>query len=555
VNLLSFKKPNIPASLKYSKVPLNRILEDSAQEFPNRYAVIFEDFSITYSDLNSLANRFANSLKDYLHVNKGDRVAVFLPNQSQFIIAFYGIIKTGAIAVLLDAMSKEQELYHFLKDSGAETIITSEHLCPIVNQVQRDLKLKTVIVCKPNDSVSVFTSINKSEMNYILKNGNVSLLELILASEPHHPEVNIDSKDIATIMYTGGTTGSPKGVMHTHYNHIVTVTQQSTWWGLGKGCETGGLFIPVTHVGGLCCSLNMLIHIAGTIVLMQRFDPSQFLKLIQEHGIGFVCAVPTVYLALASHPDVEKYDLSTLKVCLSGGAHLPFEVWSLFKSKIGVGITNGFGMTESSSQITLCPPGFFKKELIGLPIPDTQVKIVDPENGDKILGVREEGEIVAKGPQFMKGYWENPEETDATVRGGWLFTGDLGLFDENGLFYHIGRKKELINTGGLKVWPNEVEGVLYDNQAVKEAIVIGVTDKYWGEKVKAFVVLEPEYNVKVSENDIIQYCKTKLSRFKAPKEVEFREKIPKTPLGKPLRRVLVEEEKEKELNLKSQKQQ
>ena len=541
-----FWPESVPKSIEYPDLPLGEVLRESARNYPENPAIIYFGGRMTYAELDRLVDRFATAIQD-LGVKKGDRVGIFLPNIPQFVIAFYGALRAGAICVACSPLYKGRELEHQLNDAGAETLVAMDTLYPIVQDIRGRTKLRNVITTSPRDYLPPLLRL-LAPLKGVKSHkcpGALDFLSLMKRYDARPKPVEMKPDDLALLQYTGGTTGVPKGAMISHRNLVVNARQCEVELPVHRGVDVNVTALPLFHIFGMTCAMNAAV-LTGTTMLMipDPRDPKGILNAITKHKATVFCSVPTMYNALINRPDIAKYDLTTLRACLSGAAPLPVEVQKKFEQLTGGRLVEGYGLTESSPVTHVNPLDDPKKNRpgsIGIPFPDTDAKIVDLETGAKELKTNEVGELVIKGPQVMQGYWNEPDETKIALKDGWLYTGDIAKMDEDGYFYIVDRKKDMIDVSGLKVWPREVEEVLYEHPAISEAAVLGVPDAYRGETVKAYVTLKPGYEGKVSEEDIINFCKERIASYKAPRSVEFRMSLPKTLVGKILRRTLREE--------------
>lgn len=544
--------PETAPSLEYPRVPLTYFLEQSAAAYPDSFAIYFMGKRITYRELLLLSYRFANALIAR-GVKKGDRIAIMLPNTPQAVISYYGALFAGAIVVMTNPLYTERELVHQLNDSGAETIITLDLLYNRVSSVRSSTPLKRLIVTSIGDFLPFLKKMmyplvqkKQGQNPQITYGGDVESFRTLLNDcDPTPIYLTIDpEEDIALLQYTGGTTGVAKGVMLTHANLIANAIQcQAVLYKLVKGKERILGVLPLFHVYGMTTVMNKGIAIAAEIVLMPKYDVNQILAVIDKRKPTLFPGAPTMYIALINHPELKNHDLSSIEACVSGSAPLPIEVKNKFEELTNGKLVEGYGLTEASP-VTHSNPIWGKSITgsIGLPWPDTDCRIVDTATGEE-LAQGEVGEVAVKGPQVMRGYWNRPEETAAVLRDGWLLTGDMGYMDENGYFYIVDRKKDMIIAGGYNIYPREVEEVLFEHPAIQEAAVIGVPDPYRGETVKAFVVFKEGQTATVEELD--EHCRKRLAAYKIPRQYEVRSTLPKTIVGKVLRRQLQDEDKQR----------
>lgn len=543
----------VPPTLSYPDVPLFHYLLDAAERAPNRPAIGFFGKNLTYAEVADRAKRLARALQA-LGVQKGDRVAIMLPNCPASVIGYYGALLAGAVVVQTNPLYTERELEHQLADSGAETILVLDQLFPRVWNVRGKTSLRRIITVSLKDDLPFPKNVlypwlqrRKGQWVRIPKDadGVWRLMDLLRAYPPEPEPVAIDPRDdLALFQYTGGTTGTPKAAMLTHRNLVANTEQCVAWMGnVAYGQEVILGVLPFFHVYGMTVVMNFAVRTAAKMVLVPKFDVNEVLKRIEKERPTLFPGAPTIYVALINHPDIRRYDLSSIKVCLSGSAPLPVDVQQKFEALTGGRLVEGYGLSETSP-VTHANPidGRNVAGSIGVPWPDTDCRIVDPQTGQP-LPPRQIGEVAVRGPQVMKGYWNQPEQTAAVLRDGWLLTGDLGYMDEDGYFYIVDRKKDMIIAGGYNIYPREVEEVLYEHPAVREAAVIGVPDPYRGETVKAFIVLKD--GAHVTEQELDAFCRQRLAAYKVPRIYEFRQELPKSAVGKVLRRVLQEEERGK----------
>lgn len=538
--------------LDYPDVPLTQLLKDVVEQYPNHRAIHFLGKDMTYLQLNDKVQRFASVLKS-LGVKKGDRVAIMLPNCPQAVICYYGILQIGGIVVQTNPLYMERELLHQLNDSGAKIMVCLDLVYPKVKKVWRDTLLKEVIVTGLQDFLPfpknwLFPLIQKRKGLFVsidyTSEPCQSFCRLLEKAIPYMDQEFIHpGEDLALLQYTGGTTGIAKGVMLTHRNLVANVIQGKTWFYKARiGDEKVLAVVPFFHVYGMTIGMNLSISLAGCLVMIPRFDIPLLLKAIHKQKPTIFPGAPTMYIGLLNHSGLEKYNISSIDACLSGSAALPLEVQEKFEMITGGRLVEGYGLTECSP-VTHANPVWDKRKTgsIGVPWPDTEAKIVDLET-EEPLPPGEIGELAVKGPQVMKGYWNRPEDTQAVMRDGWLLTGDVAYMDGDGFFYIVDRKKDMINASGFNVYPREVEEVLFEHQAVMEAAVVGIPDSYRGETVKAFIVLKE--GAEVTREELDEFCRKRLSAYKVPKAYEFRKELPKTLVGKVLRRALAEETKD-----------
>lgn len=550
---LRFYPPNIPLDIKVTDETLPGLLRDSARRYPDQTALVFYGHKTSYRELDEATDRFALRLLAG-GLKPGDRLALLLPNSPQFVIAYYGALRAGAIVVPCNPLYVERELEQQLRDSGAKILVTLTLFYKLVKAVAPKVGLEKIIVGNIKDFFPpalklLFTALKEQKEGHrvALDGPNTVSWEGFLASGADQPAVylpEVKADDVALYQYTGGTTGTPKAAVLTHRNLATNARMCWAWLGDGpRGTATTLAVVPFFHVYGMTGALNLTIYSAGTLVLLPKFVPTDVLKAIHKYHPTLFPGVPAMYIALLDHPDVGKYDLSSIEACISGAAPLPVEVQTRFEKLTGARLIEGFGMTEASP-VTHGNPvyGHRKEGSIGLPFPGVRAKIVDLENGDTDLPVDEIGELVVSGPMVMQGYYNRPGETASTVRDGWLYTGDIARMDADGYFYIVDRKKDMILSNGFNVYPRDVEEVLYQHPAIKEAVVIGAPNTRGDVTVKAFVVLKD--GEKATAEEVIEFCRERLARYKAPRLVEFRAELPKTLIGKHLRRVLVKEEQD-----------
>ncbi len=538
----------VPRSLDYPRVPLQHLLEEAARRFPDHPAIIYYGRRISYQELDELTRMIAAALHE-LGVRKGDRVSLNLPNLPQFVIAFYGTLRLGAIAVQTNPMYTERELIELVEDSGAETMITLDLLYPRVAAIQPKTHLKRVILTGAGEFLpglkrALYPLKLRLEGKRVKLGGKGKgefyrfgeLLRSCRTLRPPKVELSPE-EDVAVLQYTGGTTGMPKGAMLTHWNLVANALQTRAWFlQAEEGEERTLAVLPFFHVYGMTVAMNLTVALGSAMILVPRFQIDEVLKLISKFRPTMFPGAPTIYVALNSHPHIKRYRISSIKECISGSAPLPVEVKRRFEELTGGRLVEGYGLSEASP-VTHCNPldGRDVPGSIGIPLPDTDAKIVDPESGEE-LGVGEVGELLVRGPQVMKGYWRRPEETAQALRGGWLHTGDIARMDERGYFYIVDRRKDVIIASGYNVYPREVEEVIHQHPKVAEAAVIGVPDPYRGETVKAFIV--PKEGEELDEEELLAFLRERLARYKVPKLIEFRESLPKTAVGKVLKREL-----------------
>jgi long-chain acyl-CoA synthetase len=555
----------VPATIDYPNVPMHQALLDTAAKYPDRTALIYGnvveplggrlmDATMSYSRLLELTLRFAAALQA-LGVKKGDRVAVHLPNCPQFAIAYYATLMVGGIVVTCNPQYTPREMKHQLSDSGTKVAVTLSLTYPILKQIRADIPVEHVIVANvkeyfPGLLKFLFTVAKEKKEGHfqdISGDANTYWFQDLLAKAAAKPQpVTVTSEDTAVLMYTGGTTGLSKGAQLTHRNLVANAIQVRSWLpDLKVGQESVLTALPMFHSFGMTVCMNMGVLTGGTMILIPNPRVlDHVLKSINKHKPTLFPGVPAMYVSITNRPDIKEYNVSSIKACISGAAGLPPEVQESFEKLTGGKLVEGYGLSEATP-VTHCNPIYGKRKQgswIGLPMPDTIATIRDLETGEKDLGSGEIGELCVKGPQVMKGYWNMPTETANSLRDGWLHTGDIARMDNDGFFQIVDRKKDMIlGTGGFNIYPREVEDVLYEHPKVMEAAVAGVpigVDK--GERVKAYVVLKQGETA--TEEEIIEYCRQNLAPYKVPKFVEFRSELPKTMVGKILRRVLIEEE-------------
>ncbi|MHA6252082.1 long-chain-fatty-acid--CoA ligase [Oceanobacillus sp. CAU 1775] len=544
----------IPIHIDYEEKPLSSFLEETASKFPEKKALHFMGKELSYGELYTQAKQFANYLQS-LGLQKGDKVAIMLPNSPQAVISYYGILFAGGTVVQTNPLYTERELEYQVKDSDTSIIICLDILLPRVTNVQGKTKLKHKIVTGIKDYLPfpknlIYPFIQKKEYNMVVKveqSEDTHVWQNIMKnSKPEFKKPEIDPKnDIALLQYTGGTTGHPKGVILTHYNLVANLQMCEAWLYKTKpGEETVLAVLPFFHVYGMTTVMNFAVKQASKMILMPKFNAEDVLKVIDKQKPTLFPGAPTIYIGLINHPDISKYDLSSIRACISGSAALPKEVQDKFEQITGGRLVEGYGLTETSP-VTHANPVWGNRinGSIGLPWPNTDAKVVSLETGEEVP-TGETGEIVVKGPQVMRGYWNNPEETDNVLKDGWFHTGDMGYMDEKGYFYVVDRKKDMIIAGGFNIYPREVEEVLYEHEAIQEAVIVGVPDPYRGETVKAFIVLKDGHQV--TEEELNAFTRERLAAFKIPRKYEFRDELPKTIVGKILRRKLLEEELNKQ---------
>ncbi|MCU9593992.1 long-chain fatty acid--CoA ligase [Caldibacillus thermolactis] len=520
---------HIQSEIVIPDLSLPDMLQETVKKYPNHSAIYFYGREMSYTELGQLTDKFGAALQEK-GIKKGDRIAIMLPNSPQYIISYYGILKTGGIVTQVNPMYTPTELEYILNDSEAKAIVIYEPLLPVLEQVIHKTSVELVIKVNlqgaaSEDEVSI-------DFNDFLYKAKGSILDIDI--QPN--------EDVAVLQYTGGTTGRSKGAMLTHRNLYANVLQCYEFFKdfINPGEDRKLSVIPFFHVYGMTSCINLTILTGSTNIILPRFDVDEVLETIKNAKPNSFPGVPTMYIALLNHPKAKEYGIDSIKVVNSGSAPMPVEVMRSFEEQTGSKILEGYGLSEASPT-THCNPifGSRKPGSVGIGIPNTDYKIVDLATGTQELKPGEIGELIIKGPQVMKGYWNMPEETINTIRDGWLYTGDIAYMDDEGYLYIVDRKKDMIIASGYNVYPREVEEVLYEHPAIKEAVVIGIPDAYRGENVKAVIVLKEK--TKLSENELIEYCREKLAPYKVPRVVEFREELPKTSVGKILRRRIREE--------------
>jgi long-chain acyl-CoA synthetase len=545
-----FYDPAVPLNLEYPEVTLCTLFNETVVTNGDSTALIYFGKTLTYTQLSDQVAKMANSLKD-LKVGKGGKLALILPNCPQFVIGYYAGLFTGATVVPVNPLSTETELLHIFQDSTVSVVICLDLLADRVERVRDRLKasgeeeiakhvyytslkdympfpLKLLYPFKQKLSPEAKVCLAGAEAYKSLINGSSSV---------EVPQVDLH-KDIAVLIYTGGTTGKPKGVMLSHHALVVNASQVKAWVEMNES-ERLLTVLPVFHGFGMSVCMNGPIASGASIILVPRFEAGDVLKNIDRHKPTLFAGVPTMFIALINHPKLNDYSLSSLRACYVGAAALPPEIKKQFEGLTGARLMEGYGLTESVTAICANPyTGENKTGSIGMPFPDVIMGIRDMESGEEELSAGEVGEIVLKSPSVMLGYYNRPMETAGALRNGWLYTGDVGMMDADGYFYIVDRKKDMIISGGFNVYPREVEDILYSHPAVKEASVIGVPDPYKGERVKAYVTLKEGANS--GETEIITFCKQHLSPYKVPRQVEFCQELPKTAIGKVLKRALRE---------------
>jgi len=540
----------VSPNLSYEEIPVYEYLDRMATEHPRRKAIVFNNWKINYKKLKSLTETVAANLRSY-GLSPGDRVAIMLPNLPQTIIAYWGILKAGGAVVMTNPLYMEKELLHHFGDSQSKFLITLDLVWPKLADLLARLGLERVFVTCISDCLRFpLTWLYQLKMQREKKVPDIPFdservlpwKKLVQKGEVFIKYTPDPRQDLAALQYTGGTTGISKGVMLTHYNLAANVLQaMAILHHIRHGKHSVLGLLPYFHIYGLTVCVNFATAIGATLVPYPRFVPRDVLKAIHKVKPTIFPSAPAVFQALLQQKDIDKFDLSSIDYCICGSAPIPVETMERFRKSTGAAIIEGYGLTEASPITHLNPlRGRRKPGSIGLPFPDTDAAVVDMEKGTQVLPSGEIGELVVKGPQMMKGYWNRADETARTLRDGWLYTGDVAYMDDEGYFYIVDRKKDLIITGGLNVYPREIDEVLYEHPGIKEAVSVGIPNSVRGEVIKAFIV--PRDGEELSRSEIISFCRQKLASFKVPREIEFREELPKTIVGKVLRRALRDEE-------------
>jgi long-chain acyl-CoA synthetase len=530
-------------TLQYEKITMPQALTRSVNQFPDKTALIFIDSRISYKQLDDMVNRFANALID-LGVKPGDKVAMLMPNMPQLVAATYGAWRAGAVVIMNNPLYTDKELEYQFNNSESSFLITLDLLGPRMIALKPKTPIKHIVVAHIRDHLrfpkkQLLPIVAKDKHRNIPPTPNVYEWMDVLKKYPAtNPNIPVDFESLASLQYTGGTTGVSKGVMLTHANLVKNVQQTLAFFpGFNRGENTLLGTLPFFHSFGLTTCMNISIWMGWTDVLIPRPEPEALLEAVHKYKVNFFPAVPTMYVGVLNHPKASQYNLTSIKGCFSGAAPLPIEVIKEFESKTGSQICEGYGLSETSPVATTNPfGGVTKVGSVGLPVPDTDIKIVDLIDGQKEMPMGESGEIIIKGPQVTSGYYKMPEETAIAIRDGWLYTGDIGKMDEDGYFYIVDRKKDMIIAGGYNIYPREIDEVLFEHPKILEACAVGIPDPYRGETVKAFVVLKPGETMTAEE--VIKYCQEKLAKYKVPKMVEFMTSLPKSGVGKILRKEL-----------------
>ncbi len=570
----------VPRSLGYTEEPLFSILERSAERDPNGTSLIFFGKRITFRQLDELSNRFANALVA-LGLKKGDRVCLLLPNCPQFVIAYFGILKAGGIVVALNPLQTEREIEYEVRDSGAKILVTLnlELTLPKVLSIREKTGLERIIVTSLKEYLPfplslLFNLAMRKELVKMPKEGGgiLHFRRLLRRHPPSKPGVKVEGEDVALIQYTGGTTGLPKGCVLTHFNLLANVRQVGAYsvqffpeerfeplpqeyrkflpaeqverYTTGKGMGPVMGVLPLFHVYGMTVIMNTSIAGGMPLILFPRADLKRILRAIRRYRPETFPSITTLAVGLMEHPEAKRCDFTSIRVTGFGAMSVPphlKERWSKLTRGLSI---EGYGLSEASPVTHMMPAHLKDPSSFGIPVPDTDAKVVDIETG-KELPPGKEGELCVRGPQVMKGYWNRPEETAKALRDGWLHTGDVVRMSEDGLFYFVEREKDLLKCKGYLVSPAEIENVLYEHPAVALCAVVGKPDEAAGELPKAFVVLKEEYKGKVGEKELMEFVNQRVALYKKVREIEFRDDLPKSLVGKVLRRVLREEEKRK----------
>lgn len=538
-------EPGVPATLDYDETCLPAFLEQTAARYPERMALVFQGYEVTFRQLNEMVNRFAAGLHAF-GIGRGDSVAILLPNTIPCVAAYFGILKLGAVAVMNNPLYSDRELEHQFNDSGAKLLITLDLLANRMAALRAKTGIKEIIYTTLGDYLPfpknlLFPLVAKKRKLAadVAPAENLHRWKpLLAAAAAPPPEVTLTFDDLAMYQYTGGTTGTSKGVMLTHGNLSKQVQQLKAWFpGFDAGGETMLGALPFFHVFGLSTAMNLAIYMGWGNILVPKPQPQQLLEAIRKYRPTFAPLVPTMYIGILNHPDVAKTDLTSIKGCFSGSAPLPVEVINEFEKKTGAIIVEGYGLTETTPVTHINPfRGKRKVGSIGVPIPDTACRIVDINDEVTDLPVGETGELLIKGPQVMKGYWNRPDETKEALTDGWLHTGDIAKMDADGYFYIVDRKKDMIISSGFNVYPRDIEEVFFEHPKIQEATAIGIPHPTRGEQVKVFVVLKPGETA--SAEELLAFCQNKLARYKWPTMIEFRDELPKTNVGKILKKAL-----------------
>jgi long-chain acyl-CoA synthetase len=551
----------VPATATYPRQPAYRTLDIGASNYPDRPATIFFGAEMTFRQLKDRSLRLATALYEF-GIGKGDRVGVMLPNCPQFPISFFGVLRTGATIVCINPTYTPREFERLARDSGIRALIALDQIVPALVPSLANTAIEDIIVTNIEDymhehmagryvperaeQLERLAEIREMVADVKPEIQVYSFASVIQQTNPRQIKVEIDPEaDVAALQYTGGTTGTPKGAMLTHFNLFANTTQSTMWRSYFKTQEGDRalMVIPLFHVYGLTVGMMIGALQGVTLILIPKYDVELLIDAITRYRPTIVPGVPTLYVSLLNHPRVAEIDFSSIKSFNSGSAPLPLDVIDRWEALTGGILRQGYGLSETSptthSQSQL---GLRKPDSCGIPFPDTECKIVDLEAGEREMPVGEPGELIIRGPQVMRGYWQQPEETaralrpDPDGRGPWFYTGDIARMDQDGYFYIVQRKKDMILVSGFNVYPGEVEEVLYMHPAVMEAGVVGVADEYRGERVVAYVALRPD--ARATAEELLEHCKSNLTRYKVPSEIRFLPELPKTVVGKILHRSL-----------------
>ncbi len=498
---------------------VGELLTNSAAQYPDKAAIIFRDQTTSYAELDRRANQVANALMG-LGVQKGDRVGLLLHNIPLYLEAYYGILKAGAVVVPMNVLYKQGEVAYIMQDSGAKVLLTFAPFAPVALAAASEAPdLKHVIVAAPVEIP-----------------GAVSWAQAIGSAPETPPDVAVSETDLAVLSYTSGTTGRPKGAKLTHGNLLANIDENSNIPAISvRSDDIVWLALPLFHIYGMNVGMNNTIRYGGTMLVVERFDPVSTLEGIQKHRVTVIYGAPPMFIAWSQVPTIRQIDMSSVRFIASGAAALPVAIINLFQELTGAPISEGYGLSESSPVLTANAAGEqIKPGTVGPAIPGVEIKIVDDAGNELPHG--QMGELIARGPNIMVGYWNQPEATAAALRDGWLYTGDLATEDDDGYFTIVDRKKDMIVVSGYNVYPREVEETLYSHPAVADAAVVQYPDPYQGESVMAFVVRKEGQDV--SAQDLIDYCRSQIAVFKCPRRIEFVSELPKNNTGKVLRREL-----------------